>query len=188
MQMNFLCFQQLLSSLRSFIDGLSCPMPSFKPQKWRKLRGLLSKSVVKHVFVDDAKTKSVLGVLKKFIISGFGLDDKANVSIDEALKVGHPVVIWHRLYFLNGFVLRARVVLARTSWRSSGDWSATSTILHLYRTNCSRCGVPRAHLHHQHAHHLIDSSTPIRARLLVDLLRHTGPRTSCCRCCGFCAA
>ena len=87
----FVCPQQLLSSLRSFIDGLSCPMPSFKPQKWRKLRALLGKSVVKKVFVDGGKAKSVLGVLKKFIISGFGLDEKVNVTIDQALKVAHPV-------------------------------------------------------------------------------------------------
>ena len=62
-------------------------MPSFKPQKWRQLRRTLGKLVVKKIFASDDKTKSVLGVLKKFIISGCGLDEKANVPIDQAVKV-----------------------------------------------------------------------------------------------------
>ena len=69
-------------------------MPRFKPQKWRQLRRTIRELVVKKIFTDDAKTKSVLGVLKKFIISGFGLDEKANVSIDQAVKVCYSELFW----------------------------------------------------------------------------------------------
>ena len=75
-------------------------MPSFKPQKWRQLRRTIGKLVVKKIFTDDAKTKSVLGVLKKFIISGFGLDEKANVSIDQAVKVCYSELFFVSKSFL----------------------------------------------------------------------------------------